>query len=68
MSEKKTPPPPSLPPSFKIQENFCLFHKGDIQGEVYICPKCKSKYCKECAIKAKSEGKTCIKCKQLILF
>jgi len=68
MSEKRTPPPPALPPSFSIKENSCLFHKGEIQGEIYECPSCKSKYCMECARKAKTEGKHCVKCKQLILF
>jgi hypothetical protein len=70
MSNKKIPPPPALPPSnFGSKENYCLFHKGDIKGkEVYICPKCKTNYCMDCAKIAKSEGKKCIKCKQLIFL
>ncbi len=67
MNDKNVPPPPVLPPTFKITEDFCLFHKDTIQGEPYICPKCKAKYCLECAKKAKLEGKQCIKCKQLII-
>jgi len=67
MSDKKVPPPPALPPSFKMEENFCLFHKGDIQGDMYTCPACKTNYCLVCAKKAKLEGKLCIKCKQLVL-
>ncbi|MFX0000212.1 MAG: hypothetical protein ACFE9Q_15350 [Candidatus Hodarchaeota archaeon] len=67
MSDKKIPPPPTLPPSFKIKDNFCLFHKGEIQGETYTCPTCKSVYCLECAKKARVEAKLCIKCKQLII-
>ncbi|UCD00997.1 MAG: hypothetical protein JSV23_08940 [Promethearchaeota archaeon] len=67
MSDKEVPPPPVLPPPFKINEYFCLFHKGDIQGETYTCPACKTKYCLECAKKAKVEGKLCVKCKQMIL-
>ena len=27
MNNKKLPPPPTLPPSFAISDNFCLFHK-----------------------------------------
>ena len=66
---KKIPPPPDLPPnSVKLKENYCFFHKGDIQDEHYICPSCNTKYCLECARKAKSEGKKCVKCKQLILI
>ncbi|MDX1797322.1 MAG: hypothetical protein R3255_01620 [Candidatus Lokiarchaeia archaeon] len=68
MSDKKVPPPPLLPPRFTIKENFCLFHKGEISGEVYTCPNCKTKFCLECAEKAKNEGKLCVKCKHLILM
>lgn len=68
MSQKKAPPPPSLPPTVKIKENFCLLHKGELHGELYTCPACKSKYCLECVKKAKSEGKSCIKCKQIFLI
>ncbi|MFX1394510.1 MAG: hypothetical protein ACFFAH_13170 [Promethearchaeota archaeon] len=69
MSDKKKPPPPVLPPKLeKTQENFCLFHRGDIEGEIYQCTACKTKYCLECAKKAKKEGKKCIKCKQLIFL
>ena len=67
MSDKKVPPPPVLPPSVSLSENFCLFHKGDIKGVVYSCASCKTKYCLKCAQKAKEEGKLCIKCKSLIL-
>ncbi|MGV9173669.1 MAG: hypothetical protein ACOC44_08120 [Promethearchaeia archaeon] len=69
MSEKKMPPSPTLPPeSEKVPDNFCLFHKGEISGEIYECPTCHTKYCLTCAQKAKSEGKKCIKCKQVILL
>jgi len=68
MSDKKIPPPPVLPPSVKIKENSCLFHKGDIREEVYTCPSCKTEYCLICAKTAKSEGKVCIKCKQIIII
>ncbi|MFX1502665.1 MAG: hypothetical protein ACFFDH_17020 [Promethearchaeota archaeon] len=68
MSDKNVPPPPILPPSFKIKKNFCLFHKGDIQGEIYTCPVCKTNYCLECAKKAQLEEKLCVKCKRLVLM
>ena len=67
MSDKKVPPPPILPPSVSLSENLCLFHKGDIKGEVYTCPSCKTNYCLKCAEKAKKEGNFCIKCKYLVL-
>ncbi|MCK4687402.1 MAG: hypothetical protein KAT66_04685 [Candidatus Lokiarchaeota archaeon] len=70
MSDKKIPPPPVLPPSIQIKnmDNFCLFHKGHIKGEIYSCPKCKTKYCLKCAKEARNEGKYCVKCKQIILI
>ncbi len=67
MNNKKVPPPPVLPPSIKINENFCLLHKGEIRGKIYTCPSCKINYCMECAEKASQEAKLCIKCKKLIL-
>jgi hypothetical protein len=67
MSEKKIPPPPVLPPSSSLKKNFCLLHKGEIDGETYVCPKCKAVYCLDCAKKAEKDAALCIKCKQLIL-
>ncbi|MBD3195410.1 MAG: hypothetical protein GF317_10165 [Candidatus Lokiarchaeota archaeon] len=68
MNDKKIPSPPVLPPKIKIKENFCLFHKGEIEGETYTCPKCGTKYCLKCAKKARSEAKLCVKCKQLVMM
>jgi hypothetical protein len=68
MNIKKIHPPPVLPPNFAIKENLCLFHKGDIQGEIYTCPACKTMYCLTCVQKAQKEGKYCVKCKGLILL
>ncbi|MFX0071403.1 MAG: hypothetical protein ACFFAO_09970 [Candidatus Hermodarchaeota archaeon] len=69
MSDKNLPPPPKLPPNnLKIEDNFCLFHKGPLKKKIYKCPNCNTKYCLECAKKAKAEGKKCIKCKQLIFL
>ena len=68
MSEKKLPPGPNLPPKTTLRENYCLFHKGDITGELYTCPSCKTTYCLSCAKKAKEEKRTCVKCKQLIFL
>ena len=50
MNDKKIPPP-SLPPSFTVSDSLCLFHKGDLSEDIYICPKCKTTYCLECAKK-----------------
>ncbi|MFX0174805.1 MAG: hypothetical protein ACFE85_01090 [Candidatus Hodarchaeota archaeon] len=68
MNNKKLPPPPVLPPTRTISENFCLFHKGTIKGEIYTCPRCKSNYCLECAKKAMNTGESCVKCKQIVLI
>jgi len=68
MSDKRIPPPPALPPNIKLSENYCLFHKGEIVGNTYTCPKCKIKYCMKCALEAKTQGTSCIKCKQIILI
>ena len=68
MKDKKIPLPPTFPPNFTVAEKFCLLHKGELSEETYTCPKCKTKYCLKCAIKAKNEGKSCVKCKQLILL
>ncbi len=69
MSDKKIPPPPILPPSdFKLKKNFCLFHKAQIKGDIYTCPSCNTKYCMKCAIKARNDGKKCVKCKQMIFL
>ena len=68
MNEKKIPSAPVFPPSVRIKENFCLFHKGDIEGEIYTCPSCKTQYCLECAKKVKQARRACIKCKQMIII
>jgi len=68
MSDKKLPPPPALPPSFTASSKFCLFHKGDLSEDIYTCPKCKTTYCLECAKKAQTDRKLCIKCKQIVLL
>ncbi len=62
-NEKQIPPPPEMPPPIEIKKDFCLFHKGQIKGEIYECKKCSQLYCLECAKKASLEGKSCIKCK-----
>ncbi|MHA2391926.1 MAG: hypothetical protein ACXAEX_08140 [Promethearchaeota archaeon] len=66
MQNKRIPPPPVLPPVIKIDKNFCLLHKGTIQGDTYICPSCKTKYCMQCAKRAEQEVGLCVKCKSLI--
>jgi len=68
MNDKKIPPPPVLPPNIDLKDNYCLFHKGEIVGNVYTCPKCKTKYCMNCALEARARGISCIKCKQIVLI
>ncbi|MHA1148456.1 MAG: hypothetical protein ACTSR8_09435 [Promethearchaeota archaeon] len=68
MSNRKIPPPPTMPPSIQLSKSICLFHKGPLSSERYTCPTCKTQYCVNCAKKAKSEKKTCLKCKQLIFI
>jgi len=68
MNNKKMPPAPVLPPSVKISENYCFFHKGEIIGSIYTCPRCKTNYCSTCAKEAQSKGIPCVKCKQLVLM
>jgi hypothetical protein len=68
MNNQNKPPPPVLPPSFKVSDTFCLLHKGNLDGEIYVCPSCKTKYCMNCAQKAKEEAKLCITCKNLFYF
>ena len=68
MSDKKLPPPPVLPLSFTASSKFCLFHKGDLSEDIYTCPKCKTTYCLECAKKAQTGRKSCIKCKQIVFL
>ncbi|MFX0099741.1 MAG: hypothetical protein ACFFCS_09170 [Candidatus Hodarchaeota archaeon] len=37
---------------------ICLIHRGDIEGKVYLCPKCRVKYCENCFVSViKVEGK-----------
>jgi hypothetical protein len=70
LAKKDKPLPPTLPPSekSKLRENFCLFHKGEIKGDIYECPSCHTKYCWNCAKDAKQEGKKCVKCKTFIFI
>ncbi|MHA1733233.1 MAG: hypothetical protein ACTSU5_14900 [Promethearchaeota archaeon] len=73
MSTPPPPPPPasgpSLPASADVQ-NFCLLHKGPVQGEVYECPNCHQRYCRSCVVDAKEKGgkRFCVKCKTIFLL
>ncbi len=68
MNDKKITPSPSLPPSFTVSDNLCLFHKGDFSEDIYTCLKYKSIYCLKCAKKAQADRKSCVKCKQIVLL
>ncbi len=42
--------------------DLCMIHKGKIQGVIYVCPKCSSKYCLNCAKALMSRGEHCWVC------
>lgn len=46
----------------KKPEYVCLVHRGEIVGDVYICPTCQSLYCPKCAKSLKVKGETCWSC------
>ncbi len=42
--------------------DICMIHKGKIQGVIYLCPKCSSKYCINCAKTLMGRGEHCWVC------
>lgn len=40
----------------------CLVHRGEIHGNLYLCPKCQSFYCDRCAKVLKLKGEACWSC------
>lgn len=69
------PPAPALPPNSGLPagvdlENFCLLHKGPIEGEVYECSTCHARYCRQCVLEAKQAGnaRACVRCKMPFLL
>ncbi|MFX1236078.1 MAG: hypothetical protein ACFFAS_04095 [Promethearchaeota archaeon] len=40
----------------------CLVHKGQIEGDVYLCPHCQSFYCQKCVKVLKDNGDNCWSC------
>lgn len=51
-----------------VQENkiACIVHKGEIVGDIYLCPKCRAFYCQRCAKVLKAKGDTCWSCENEI--
>ncbi len=45
---------------------ICIVHKGPIIGPSYICPKCETFYCMNCARVLKTRGESCWSCKLTI--
>ncbi len=64
----KLPPKPKAPAPVPLSKGLCLFCKQAVGPNPYICPSCKQEYHRECALKAKSEGKNCKKCGQVMML
>lgn len=67
MSNPPPLPTPKMPPKVDKKElppNYCIIHKGTLEGEVYTCEKCGAKMCYSCALKRKNEENKpfCPKC------
>jgi hypothetical protein len=41
---------------------MCLVHRGDIVGDIYVCPNCQSFYCQRCARILKTKEENCWTC------
>ena len=41
---------------------YCIVHRGDATGSVYICPNCQTIYCERCAKVIKLKGESCWTC------
>ena len=50
------------------QQFICVVHKGPIEGAVYVCPKCKTFYCVNCATALKKVGESCWSCETEFKF
>ena len=48
------------------QKIICVVHKGPIEGNIYMCPKCNTFYCMNCARNLKKSGEKCWVCDSLI--
>jgi effector-binding domain-containing protein len=44
------------------QKVTCIVHKGPIEGNLYLCPHCKTFYCAKCAKTLKEQGEECWSC------
>ncbi len=41
---------------------ICIVHRGDITGDMYLCPECKALYCQRCAKVLKANKDACWSC------
>jgi hypothetical protein len=48
-------------PQFK-----CVVHRGNIDGTIYVCPRCKTLYCERCSSVLAKNGETCWYCSSTI--
>ncbi len=44
------------------KEFICVVHKGNIDGNIYLCPQCKTLYCERCAKALREKGEKCWSC------
>jgi len=76
-SGKAAVPPPVVPLTAKDKKEIaateaemgvekqafnCVVHKGPIEGDNYLCPKCQTFYCVKCAMTLKEKGEKCWSC------
>ena len=47
---------------------LCVVHKGPIEGNIYMCPKCNTFYCVNCARILKMRGEKCWVCDNPIIL
>ncbi|MFX1301998.1 MAG: FG-GAP repeat domain-containing protein [Promethearchaeota archaeon] len=46
----------------ETEKYVCIVHRGEIDGFIYLCPHCNTRYCMKCAIILKEKGDKCWVC------
>ena len=44
------------------EKYVCIVHRGEIDGFIYLCPHCNTRYCMKCAIILREKGDKCWAC------